>query len=308
MRALLLTHVDLDGVCSAAIAKRFIGDDPAVEFSGPREISASLKKLSTEWEKIIITDISVNHDQVENIIKELSRFRGDQITWVDHHNWMAEDLDRIAKYCSLVVEHSPSAASLFFRKFTPTDEVAREIAQIGDDGDTNTNSLDNTLAYKLGIRSDNNKRYLIDAFSDGIFTGDFLSKWKKDLLQEVSESKRIVSGLKASVNSNGRKYALLDMRRKKASGTYTAKLAAEELSLDFIAVIYSCSSISFYKGLADDIDLLPVALKHQGGGHKYACGANPRVTPFERLLCILNVHYLTRELRQIIKELDILIK
>lgn len=297
---LLITHTDLDGVCSGAIAKRYIGGYVKVIFSDPKYIADTLSQLDSSVENIIITDISLNHDMAGLALNALKKIKS-KILWVDHHEWRQDDIDAVSKFCTLHVESSPSAASLFYRLFMPNDGVSAEIAKIGDDADTNTNSMKNTLAYKLGISQKGGKFYLLKEFSHGNFEPERLGEWRIKLQEQIKVAENIVSGLSALTTATGKRFAVIDMRGKEASGTYTAKLAAQNLDLDFIVVIYNCRSVSFYRGIRD-VDLLPLALNHYGGGHKFACGANPHLTLLERLMCWGMKNYMTGEIKQIIED------
>ncbi len=297
---ILITHTDLDGVCSGAIAKRYLRGNVKVIFSDPRYIADTLNKLDNNAEKIVITDISLNHDKVDLAVKALKKIKS-KILWVDHHQWKQEDMGVISTLCTLHVESSPSAASLFYRLYMHDDSISEEIARIGDDADTNTNIMKNTLAYKLGISQKGGKFYLLREFSHGNFEPEKLEEWEIELKNQIAIAEETVSKLSVLTTAAGKKFTIVDMRHKMASGTYTAKLAAQKLDLDFILVIYNCKSVSFYRGIRD-VDLLPLALNHHGGGHKFACGANPHVTLLERLICRMRKNYMTKEIMQIIDD------
>jgi len=297
---LIITHTDLDGVCSGAIAKRYIGGNVKVVFSDPRYIADTLNSVDDDPENIVITDISLNHDKAEQAEKALKKIKS-KVLWVDHHEWNKNDIELISKICTLHVESSPSAASLFYRLYMLDDPISAEIAKIGDDADTNTNALKNTLSYKLGISQKGGKFYLLRAFSHGEFEPQRLDEWKEELQKQIKEAERIVKNLKVLITKSGKRFTIIDMRSKQASGTYTAKLAAEKLDLDFSAVIYNCKSVSFYRGIRD-VDLLQLALKHNGGGHRFACGANPKVSLIERIMCWARKNYITGEINQIIED------
>ncbi|MCL4344002.1 MAG: DHH family phosphoesterase [Nitrososphaerota archaeon] len=296
----LITHTDLDGVCSGAIAKRYIGGNVKVIFSDPRYIADTLSQLDSGAEKVIITDISLNHDRVDQTVKALKKIKS-EILWVDHHEWRQEDIEAVSKLCKLHVESSPSAASLFYRLYMRNDSISQEIAGIGDDADTNTNAMKNTLAYKLGISQKGGKFYLLREFSHGNFEPERLEEWRVMVQEQIKVAENFISEIDPLTTVTGKRFAVIDMRGKTASGTYTAKLAAQKLDLDFIMVIYNCRSVSFYRGIRD-VDLLPLAINHYGGGHKFACGANPHLTLMERLMCRVRKTYMTKEIRQIIND------
>jgi len=302
---LIITHVDVDGVCCAALAKRYLGTDPYVIFTGPRSLARHLGGVREGYERIIITDVSLNHDQAEAVNAELTRLisSGSKVIWVDHHDWDPEDAKSVASMCELTLEPSPSAASLFQKKYGPDDDVSRKIAEIGDDADTNTNSLEYTLAYKHGAWNFKDRLLLVNSLANGEFEGDFLARWKWEMEEEIRDADDLVSSLPLNVSKTGKRYAVLDVRGRRAPGTYAAKIAAEKMDLDFACVIYSCNSVSFYRGVRET-NLLPLAIRHGGGGHPYACGANPKTGILERLACFLRRHYITKEIKQILAELD----
>jgi len=297
---IVITHTDLDGICSGAIAKRYLKDDAKVIFSDPKHIVDTLSKIDKNSDKIIITDISLNHDNVDEVVKALKNINS-EILWIDHHKWNQQDIETISKYCTLHVEQSPSAASLFYRLYMEGDEISEKIAQIGDDADTNTNALPNTLVYKYGISKKGGKLYLLNEFSSGNFEPKNLENWKEEWKEQLLNAEKIVSELSVFTTATKKRFAIVDMRHENMLGTFVAKLAAQRLDLDFIVVIYNCRSVSFYRGMRD-VNLLQLALHHHGGGHEFACGANPNVTLFERLMCRIRKKYMTKEIKQIIDD------
>lgn len=96
MKTFVYSHRrDPDGICSAAILKRHLGDEGEIDFIDYDPVSElmdtfkemeGLPKNST----IIVADFNVdpsNWEWVEPILKNLKEKNGCKIEWLDHHKW-----------------------------------------------------------------------------------------------------------------------------------------------------------------------------------------------------------------------------
>jgi oligoribonuclease NrnB/cAMP/cGMP phosphodiesterase (DHH superfamily) len=302
-RNVILTHTDVDGVTCGAIAMRFLGDAHVV-FTWPRNLSAKLRNIRGGPGRLVITDLSLNADLVNSAAKEMTRMNasGWKVIWIDHHSWSEEARKAVAPLCSrLIVEEAPSAARLVFQNLKPQDPVSEELAKLGDDADTATNALPLTLTYKkavvTGIRS-----HLLDAFSQGIFVDSMIEEASVSLREDELKISEYVTKLTPQKTLKGDLFAILDVRGQSFSGTHAGKVAAEKYGLDFTVMVGSHDSISFFAGVNREINLLPVALRHGGGGHSYACGCSPKISWRSKLARRILQGYTPPEIKNVFRD------
>ncbi len=74
-----------------------------------------------------------------------------------------------------------------------------------------------------------------------------------------------------------------------------------------MVVLRENNAISLYGDMRDkDVNLLPVALNHGGGGHPYACGFRFKLSLKSKILTrILGKHYIPNEVWRIIEEVKV---
>ncbi len=299
-RKIFIVHTDLDGVCSGAIAKRAFGNDIKIMFAGPRTLYDSLKKIGS-CSMLGIADVALNHSDYEKVEREILRLKdsGCEIIWVDHHEW-AEDDKKISQHVKLILEKSPSAASILYRVFAKNDKIAEKIAEIADDGDSNRNELELTLAYKIGTRSNRERHELINMFSSGIFYNTRVEEWKK----QVEEEKKIIDDFvkKANVfnSASGLKIAVVDLRGLRLIGSLLAKKLQQE-GVDVIFVLYTDRTGVLYGD--GKVNLLNLALKYNGGGHPNACGVNFKLNFFDKILTKFNTKYIPNQAKKLLNDL-----
>jgi oligoribonuclease NrnB/cAMP/cGMP phosphodiesterase (DHH superfamily) len=303
IRNVILTHTDVDGVTCGAIAMRYLGD-AHVAFAWPRNLVAKLGNIRGGPGQLVITDLSLNADLVNNAAKEMTRMnaRGWKVIWIDHHSWSEGARKAVAPYCSsLIVEEAPSAARLVFQNLMPQDPVSETLAKLGDDADTATNSLPLTLTYKKAVVTGMRSR-LLEAFAQGIFVDSTIEEVSKSLREDKQKIAEYVTKLTPQKTLKGHLFAVLDVRGQSFSGTHAGKVAAERYGLDFTVMVGSRDMISFFAGINREIDLLPVALRHRGGGHSYACGCTPNISWHSKLARRLFQGYTPPEVKTVLKD------
>ncbi|MGC9145906.1 MAG: DHH family phosphoesterase [Nitrososphaeria archaeon] len=280
-RKIFIVHTDLDGVCSGAIAKRVFDNHLKIMFSGPRTIAETLKKIGS-CSMLGIVDIALNHSDYTDVEKEILRIKssGCKIIWIDHHEWHEAD-KQISQHIDLILENSPSAASILYRRFAKDDEVSKKIAEIADDGDTNKNELELTLAYKIGTRGNKDRSELIDMFSRGIFYNEKVETWKKQVEEENRIIDEIVKKAKIFNSESGNKVAFVDLRGKKLIGSLLAKKLQQQ-GVNIVFILYTEHSGVLYGD--EKVNLLEIASKYNGGGHQNACGVNFKPSLLDRIL------------------------
>ncbi len=299
-RKIFVVHTDLDGVCSGAIAKRAFGNDLKIMFAGPRTLYNTLRKIKG-CDMLGIVDVALNHSDYEMIEKEIQRLKGSgcEVIWIDHHEWVEGD-KKISQYVKLILEKSPSAASILYRTFLQNDEIAKKIAEIADDGDSNRNELELTLAYKIGTRNNRERLELINMFSKGVFYNEKVETWKR----QVEEENKIIDDLVNNANifnsTSGLKIAIIDLRGKRLIGSLLAK-KLQQKGVDITFILYTHTSGVLYGD--GKVNLLNLALKYNGGGHPSACGVNFKLSFFDRVLTIVNKKHIPAEAKKLLKDL-----
>ena len=108
MKIKLFTHTDLDGIGCAILMKNVYRNDKIdIEYCDYGNVNDKIgsflnKKDYIEYDKIFITDISINED-IANIIDELSCMK--EFILLDHHKtaeWLNRfDWAKIEDYCSV---------------------------------------------------------------------------------------------------------------------------------------------------------------------------------------------------------------
>ncbi len=299
-RKIFIVHTDLDGVCSGAIAKRAFGNDIKIMFAGPRTLYETLKKIGS-CSLLGIVDVALNHSDYEKVKQEILRLRalGCEIIWVDHHEW-TEDDKKISEHVKLILEKSPSAASLLYRTFAKDDEIAKKIAEIADDGDSNRNELELTLAYKIGTRSNKERLELINMFSRGIFYNERIEEYRKQVEEENKVIEELTKNAKVFNSASGLKVAVIDLRGRKLIGSLLAK-KLQQNGVDITFILYSDSSGVLYGD--GKVNLLELATKYNGGGHPNACGVNFKLGFFDKILSRLNKKHLPSQVKKLLDDL-----
>ncbi len=309
MTNIIITHKDVDGIASGAIVLRKIGD-ARIKFASPRSIARVLSGIPENSDEIYILDIAVNSSTLHEIANELSRLKrsGRKITWIDHHPWPKGAKELLSKYVDmLVVEISPSAASLVKRIFASDDQVCEKIALIGDDADTGKYSMELSNMYYWVARDPGRRLYLLRTLAEGNFEDEKVRKWAKEqkkrdqkLLEEI-----ISKAVEIRFTKSGKRYALIDLRPKGGPGTAIARELAKREGIDFSLVLYSCDGgFGLYRGKGD-VKLKKICELYKGGGHEYACGGKLRFNFIERILCtIFGRRYRPRNVKNLIRQVE----
>ncbi len=301
-RIIFLVHTDLDGACAGAIARRVFGENVRIYFSGPRTLADSLAKIKG-CQTLGIVDIALNHSDADVVVERLRRIResGCEVLWVDHHEWADADIKKVSQLgIKLIVEKSPSAASLFYRHLAPNDLISKKIAEIADDGDTNTNSLELTLAYKVGARTNADRKKLIEMLARGEFYNEEVEKWKRTLEEEEKTINKLSSEARTLKTASGLSVAFVDLRRYRIIGSLLAK-KLQMAGHNIVFILYSDTGGVLYGD--GSVDLLPLALKYNGGGHRNACGVNYRLNLIDRLMLKIYRRYVPAGARRILLDL-----
>ena len=137
MTSTVLTHGDLDGITSGAIALlAFPGSD--LYFTRPSHVHEDLYRVAKDKpDEVHISDIALNTQRFDEILRALSRFpKSTIIHWTDHHPMSAAHKKKLGAQVELFHEVGPCAAELVYRKFQDRlPEHALRLALYGSIGD-----------------------------------------------------------------------------------------------------------------------------------------------------------------------------
>ncbi len=305
---MIIAHGDVDGVISAVIAARAMGDDPAFLFSGPRSIHRTLRSIPPGGGEITIVDIGVNANRLSELERELRRLResGWRVTWIDHHQWPEGGVERLSKYAErVVVRSAPSAARVVLEEFGG-DGYLRELVRIADDADTAAYRTELARMYRPLTRVRARREYLLRSLLEGRLEDPKIRGWG---MESVDAERRAVEEALARaevrVTRSGRRYALIDLRPRGGPGSAVAKRMTAEHGVSFSLVIYTCGRFSLYAGAEKDVNLRPICEEADGGGHPYACGGRIRLPIHKRILCrLLGRRYTPREIKEVVRAVE----
>ncbi len=137
MSSVVLSHGDLDGITSAAIALlAFPGS--ALYFTSPSQIHHDLYRIARDAPKTVsISDIAVNVSRLDDILAALDLFpKSTKIYWTDHHPLEESHRQSLSKRVDFFHETGPCAAELVYRRFEAhLPDHALQLALYGAIGD-----------------------------------------------------------------------------------------------------------------------------------------------------------------------------
>ncbi|MFW9845612.1 MAG: DHHA1 domain-containing protein [Candidatus Thorarchaeota archaeon] len=137
MTSVVLTHGDLDGITSGAIAlMAFPGAD--FYFTRPSQVHQDLYRVAKDKPSTVsVSDIAINTKKFDDILAALDRFpESTTIHWIDHHPMSSRHKRELARRTDLFHEVGPCAAELVYRKFEDSlPEHALRLALYGAIGD-----------------------------------------------------------------------------------------------------------------------------------------------------------------------------
>jgi len=300
----VITHTDVDGIVSAAIALRAVGE-AEVKFSGPRSIARTLSRVPGSGDVLVICDVAVNRDSLDRIVRELERLReGWRIVWIDHHPWPEEAAERISEMVDLTLRPAPSAARLVL-EVLGGDETAERLAEIADDADTATYSMEESRLLRAVSRSGRLRlRAVRELAEDGWISQELESEARKRLAKMEEFVRRALERVVVVESGSGLRLGIIDLRPRGGPGSAVAQELGRMGRADVCLVIYSCDRFSLYSCSDAPVNLRPICESHGGGGHPFACGGRLEIGLLGRVLCrLLGRWYTPREIRALIDEI-----
>lgn len=313
----LLTHGDLDGITSGAIALlAFPGSE--LYFTRPSQIHQDLYRLAKDRPDIVhVSDIAINSKMFSELLRALDQFPlSTQIHWTDHHPMTTKERNELSKRVDLFHKIGPCAAELVYIKFEgPLPEYAVRLALYGAIGDY----CDETPFAKAHFDDVDKRTLYLEAglLVQALQEIDY-RKESKDVVHQLamgikpSSMDDIVSlALKATriehevfryVQQNARKLGPVGYVLDMPINGYRGK------SAKFSAYVTDSKIGISARSSADDVDMsirrrrtnvdlnntLNIILKDldgsSGGGHPAAAGASLGLNDFPRFLQLLADH------------------
>jgi RecJ-like exonuclease len=143
MRTLIMTHGDVDGICSGAIALSAMQGNADVMFSNPTGLLEDLN-AADRYDRIFISDIAIDEKSIHLLRKRFKELADKkELTYIDHHplpkEWPADNLRHDENKCTSQLVHE------YFRSALPKEmERVAVIGALGD-YDDDTEYIDNIL-------------------------------------------------------------------------------------------------------------------------------------------------------------------
>ncbi|MHA1596337.1 MAG: hypothetical protein ACTSWV_01705 [Candidatus Asgardarchaeia archaeon] len=308
VKNIIVTHGDLDGICSAAIVMRKV-PDAFVTFSGAGRCYEKIKLLNGSGKNLYILDMGLNYSYTHKTYSTLRRLkeRGWKIFWIDHHVWDRRWVEKIGEVVDrLVIDRERVTGEIVLETFGG-DDFSEELARIARDSDTLNRGNEYVRMYEYAINYKGYKagHYLIKLFKESILVDDTIKNWAEEgekidkLSVEVGKRGRIFK------TKSGTKYTFLDLRGKKINGIVSAHAASRFLGVDFVVVMYKNDRISFYRGEGRDVDILRIAKMFGGGGHPFSCGVKLKLATWDRILSLIfGRRYLPRGIKKVLEAID----
>ena len=136
-KSVVLSHGDLDGITSGAIALlQFPGSE--FYFTRPSQVHQDLSRVAKDRPDIVhVSDIAVNSQKFDDLLRALDRFpKSTTIFWTDHHPMTSKQKRLLGSKVDLFHEVGCCAAELVYRKFeNELPEHALRLALYGAIGD-----------------------------------------------------------------------------------------------------------------------------------------------------------------------------
>lgn len=301
----IVTHVDIDGICSGAITLRHFKNGEII-FSRAGRVHEVLKSLPGRGKILVISDLGLNEAYLEETVNILLKLknRGWKIYWFDHHRWSSEAIKKIKDIIDVFkADIGKVGAEVVCDFFCAGDELSMEIARIARDADMMIRADERTRLYVLALNGEGFKarKHILKLIAEGVWEDENILKWAENGKKKLERSKKI--GRKAEIRrtKKGSKYAFLDLRGMNINGIEAANEARKTLDIDFCVVIYRNDRLSLYIGRRRDVNILGIAKKFGGGGHPYSCGVHLKLGLKSKILSLIFGNlYTPPELKRVI--------
>jgi RecJ-like exonuclease len=316
----ILTHGDVDGVCSAALAK-IACPGAQIEFAEPYELASKLGALPN-WKRAFVLDLGISlarKDEARNAFKEASKTC--RIAYIDHHS-LPEGINRRTLCCETFVHKTEvSASELALEFFNPPSSLSY-IALLGAIGDyqEHTGKM-KELMKKYGWRKSYFETFLLEhaleasrldhRFKRRVIQGLSKGLWPSDipkLIERARSGIRLERKIENYVKQKARKIAKkavlvpdVPFRATGKAAIYAIKIVGAEVGIGTFQ-LDDYIRFSMRRNEKSDLNLnalvqeLVSRVGGNGGGHDAAVGG---------LVPIQNFEIFLRELRRQLLKLSV---
>lgn len=289
----VVTHTDLDGVASAAILTRSLGNVDKYVFTQPQALSKVLStiKCSSGCE-VYICDLSPNSGNFSSLLEALKNLANydARIWWFDHHIWDLSWTERVLDLgVRLHQDISTCSAGIVYRSLGVGDAVSERVAKAACSLDlwSFDDWIGNFLARYVGYsKSDDWRRKVTIKLAAGTLLNEEVLKAVEDSVDR--ELKILSEALRKSGVSEvcGFKVVYYYKSVKDHITSYVAALLMSRFKAD-IAIICRRGSVSLRS--RGKVDVSEVARKLGGGGHHNAAGFSIHPPWIYRVLLLLSI-------------------
>lgn len=264
---LCLYHNDPDGCCAAAVVRRALGKQVALQ---PMEIGDPMPwERLQEYEQIVMVDYSLPPE-------EMRRLRDDwELVWVDHHKTslvlLGEEMAEVPGERSL----EAAACVLTWRTFFPDQEVPQAVALVGD-RDIWRMQYPETRAFSEGLyRSDfspDNDALWVPLLNDEQEQVQELIERGEVLYQaRMLEIEEVVNRYGFEITFEGHRTLAVNHHGTGDMGEYIRE-QGYTIGYCFVEVLRDGRLRTDVTLYSDQVDVSQLARKHGGGGHPGAAG------------------------------------
>ncbi len=288
----VVTHTDLDGVASAALIIKTLGDVDRVFFAQPHQLHAVLGKIPNASE-VYVADLGVNQGTLEKVVRGVSRIvsSGGSVKWFDHHVWDEAWLEAVRRAGAEVwVERSTCGAGVVAKHLPAKGEGVDDVVSAACSVDlwVFNDWRGNFLARFVGLKEGGKWREYVArklASSGSEIVDEEVVKAAEALMdRELRIYSRVVK--EARIARVGKYVVAYYLKPKSEHVTsYIGNILLSRFNAD-IALICRNGSLSLR---SRDVDVRRIAKALGGGGHPRAAGAPARPPLIIRLLAALRI-------------------
>lgn len=305
----ILTHIDVDGVCSAALATTTY-PNAEVEFTEAPYLALRLHSLPP-WDRLVVLDLGINPAQKEEVVEAFETVsKNTKVTYIDHHE-LPSGVTKENLLCDEVYHRADVSASELSLEYFEPPLLLENIALTGAIGDWQEDtpkmkellikhgeriSRLETILMEQGLRaSRNDPEYLslvVQELAKGIWPSsipEMMTRARSALKQERKVKEHTSENLK-KIND---KIALVNNVPLRATGTaatYAYRFSGAEVGIGAYANDEDHIRISMRRNEGSKIDLsrlireATLKLGGTGGGHKGAVGGRIPINKFDDFL------------------------
>ena len=306
MSGLIVTHGDADGICSGAIAYSVFKDFHIV-FSNPSDLLLTLRRVSGEYLRIIISDIAINSfEEFRECICGLNC----EVIYVDHHP-LPQEFDLNTLPITFIHDENTCASELMFKHLSkyldPDMERIMLIGAVADYADDTPYVKEilsrwdkRSIYFETGVlvnglesfkRNDERKEEILrflasgkpPSYHQGLIGAAFMNSfYEEEMRIKIKNSFKRIGEVSYVIDPKGPLGKAATYARSISGATVGVAVSIEEKKADI--------SIRTISNLIDlNLIVRRVASKYNGsgGGHRKAVGAKiPKDKLEEFLECL----------------------